>query len=95
MGNPGQGPVERGDRVVVVRSLGAEIDNLNAQVPAGRKVLAAQEENVRSGWYYFWDPLAAAVVRDEDLVSFQDLSLEVVLLCTASNTKRIFNCAIF
>jgi pyrimidine-specific ribonucleoside hydrolase len=42
------------------------------------QILAAQEENVRSGWYYFWDPLAAAVVLDEDLVSFQDLSLEVV-----------------
>jgi pyrimidine-specific ribonucleoside hydrolase len=42
------------------------------------QVLAAQEENVRSGWYYFWDPLAAAVVLDEDLVSVQDLSLEVI-----------------
>jgi inosine-uridine nucleoside N-ribohydrolase len=42
------------------------------------QVLAAQEENVRSGWYYFWDPLAAAVVLDEDLVSIQELSLEVI-----------------
>jgi inosine-uridine nucleoside N-ribohydrolase len=42
------------------------------------QVLTAQEENVRSGWYYFWDPLAAAVIRDEELFSFQDLSLEVI-----------------
>jgi pyrimidine-specific ribonucleoside hydrolase len=42
------------------------------------QVLTAQEDNVRSGWYYFWDPLAAAVVRDEELVSFQEFSLEVV-----------------
>ncbi len=42
------------------------------------RVLAAQEENVRSGWYYFWDPLAAAVVRDEDLVTYQELPLVVI-----------------
>jgi len=42
------------------------------------QVLAAQEEKVRSGWYCFWDPLAAAVIRDEELVSFQELSLEVI-----------------
>lgn len=42
------------------------------------QVLAAQEDNVRSGWYFFWDPLAASVVRDEELVSFQEFSLKVV-----------------
>jgi inosine-uridine nucleoside N-ribohydrolase len=42
------------------------------------QVLAVQEENVRSGWYYFWDPLAAAVIHDEALFTFQDLSLEVI-----------------
>lgn len=42
------------------------------------QVLAEQEENVRSGRYYFWDPLAAAVIRDESLITFEDLSLEVI-----------------
>jgi pyrimidine-specific ribonucleoside hydrolase len=43
------------------------------------RVLAAQEDYVRSGVYYFWDPLAAAAIRGEDLFSFQELSLEVVV----------------
>ena len=55
-----------------------EVDRTTSVAEFVFQVLAAQEENVRSGWYYFWDPLAAAVVRDEDLVSFQDLSLEVI-----------------
>jgi inosine-uridine nucleoside N-ribohydrolase len=42
------------------------------------RVLAAQEENIRSGRFYFWDPLAAAVVRDEDLVTYQELPLVVI-----------------
>jgi inosine-uridine nucleoside N-ribohydrolase len=55
-----------------------EDDRTNSVAEFVFQVLAAQKENVRSGWYYFWDPLAAAVVRDEDLVSFQNLSLEVI-----------------
>jgi pyrimidine-specific ribonucleoside hydrolase len=42
------------------------------------RVLAAQEENVRSGRYYFWDPLAAAVATEEGLGTFQEMSLAVV-----------------
>jgi pyrimidine-specific ribonucleoside hydrolase len=42
------------------------------------RVLAAQEENVRSGWYYFWDPLAAAIATEEGLGTFQEMSLMVV-----------------
>ncbi len=42
------------------------------------RVLAAQEGNVGSGWYFFWDPLAAAVVPDEDLVTFQELPIVVI-----------------
>ena len=42
------------------------------------RVLAAQEENVRSGWYYFWDPLAAAIATDESLGTFREMSLLVV-----------------
>jgi inosine-uridine nucleoside N-ribohydrolase len=53
-------------------------DRTNSVAEFVFQVLAAQEENVRSGWYYFWDPLAAAVVLDEDLVSIQELSLEVI-----------------
>lgn len=42
------------------------------------RVLAAQEENVRSGRYYFWDPLAAAIATEEGLGTFQEMSLVVV-----------------
>jgi inosine-uridine nucleoside N-ribohydrolase len=42
------------------------------------RVLAAQEENVRSGWVYFWDPLAAAIATEEGLGTFQEMSLSVV-----------------
>ena len=42
------------------------------------RVLAAQEENVRSGWYYFWDPFAAAIATDESLGTFREIPLVVV-----------------
>jgi pyrimidine-specific ribonucleoside hydrolase len=42
------------------------------------RVLAAQEENVRSGWYYFWDPLAAAIATEEGVATFQEMPLVVV-----------------
>lgn len=42
------------------------------------RVLAAQEENVRSGRYYFWDPLAAAIATEEGLATFQEIPLIVV-----------------
>ena len=42
------------------------------------RVLAAQEENVRSGWYYFWDPLAAAIATEKELGTFREMSLTVV-----------------
>jgi len=42
------------------------------------RVLAAQEENVRSGWYYFWDPLAAAIATEEGLGTFREIPLVVV-----------------
>jgi inosine-uridine nucleoside N-ribohydrolase len=34
---------------------------------------------VASGTYYFWDPLAAAVLVDESLTSFETASLSVVV----------------
>jgi inosine-uridine nucleoside N-ribohydrolase len=42
------------------------------------RVLAAQEEYVRLGSYYFWDPLAAAIATEEGLGTFQEISLIVV-----------------
>jgi pyrimidine-specific ribonucleoside hydrolase len=42
------------------------------------RVLAAQEESVRSGWYYFWDPLAAAIATEEGLGTFREIPLIVV-----------------
>ena len=42
------------------------------------RVLAAQEEYVRYGSYYFWDPLAAAIATEEGLGTFQEISLIVV-----------------
>jgi inosine-uridine nucleoside N-ribohydrolase len=42
------------------------------------RVLAAQEEYVRLGSYYFWDPLAAAIATEEGLGTFQEMSLVVV-----------------
>jgi inosine-uridine nucleoside N-ribohydrolase len=42
------------------------------------RVLAAQEENVRSGRYYFWDPLAAAIATEEGLGTYREIPLEVV-----------------
>ncbi|MFN2123825.1 MAG: nucleoside hydrolase, partial [Candidatus Promineifilaceae bacterium] len=42
------------------------------------RVLAAQEDNVRAGWTYFWDLLAAAIATEEGLAPFQKMSLSVV-----------------
>lgn len=54
-----------------------EKDRTSAVAEFVFRVLAAQEENIRSGMYYFWDPLAAAVMQDEELVAFQELHLVV------------------
>jgi inosine-uridine nucleoside N-ribohydrolase len=42
------------------------------------RVLAENREFISSGGYYFWDPLAAAILTKESLVTFQDLRLRVV-----------------
>jgi inosine-uridine nucleoside N-ribohydrolase len=42
------------------------------------RVLAAQQEYVRLGTYYFWDPLAAAIATEEELATFQEIPLIVV-----------------
>jgi pyrimidine-specific ribonucleoside hydrolase len=43
------------------------------------RVLAQKASDIHSGWYYFWDPFAAAVVTEQDLATFQDMSLDVVV----------------
>jgi pyrimidine-specific ribonucleoside hydrolase len=42
------------------------------------QALAAQEAHVGSGSYYLWDPLAAAVVSEEDVATFQTIPLLVI-----------------
>ncbi len=42
------------------------------------RVLARKESDLRAGWYYFWDALAAAIVADESLATFQEMSLAVI-----------------
>jgi pyrimidine-specific ribonucleoside hydrolase len=41
-------------------------------------VLTQQKEFIDSGGYYFWDPLAAAILTDESLAAIQTLGLCVV-----------------
>jgi len=42
------------------------------------RILTQIENNIRQGWYYFWDPFAAAVATDESLTKFQDFRLVVI-----------------
>jgi inosine-uridine nucleoside N-ribohydrolase len=52
----------------------------NRNTPAAEfvyRILTQKENDVRQGWYYFWDPLAAAIATDESLANFQDLQLAV------------------
>lgn len=42
------------------------------------RVLAAQEDYIRLGSYYFWDPLAAAIATEEGVATFQEIPLMVV-----------------
>ncbi len=41
-------------------------------------VLTQQKAFIDSGGYYFWDPLAAAILADESLATFQNKNLCVV-----------------
>jgi len=42
------------------------------------RTLTQKENDIRQGWYYFWDPLAAAIVIEESLAKFQQLHLVVI-----------------
>jgi inosine-uridine nucleoside N-ribohydrolase len=65
------------------------------------RVLAQKASDIQSGGYYFWDPLAAAVVTEERLATFQEMFLTVVeeegpqsgrtLVSTAGNPVRVAN----
>lgn len=41
-------------------------------------ILTQIENNIRQGWYYFWDPLAAAIATDESLAKFETIQLIVI-----------------
>jgi inosine-uridine nucleoside N-ribohydrolase len=41
-------------------------------------VLTQKENDIRSGGYYFWDPLAAAIATQDSLGTFQELSVTVI-----------------
>ncbi len=42
------------------------------------QVLARMEGFIKSGGYFFWDPLAAVVATDESIVTIEDRTLEVI-----------------
>lgn len=42
------------------------------------RTLTRKENDIRQGWYYFWDPLAAAIATEASLTTYQDLPLVVV-----------------
>jgi pyrimidine-specific ribonucleoside hydrolase len=55
-----------------------ERDRGSAVAEFAYRVLAAQEDRIRSGGYYFWDPLAAAALIDPGLVALEAMSLLIV-----------------
>jgi pyrimidine-specific ribonucleoside hydrolase len=55
-----------------------ERDRANPVADFAYQILAAQEDRVGSGWYFLWDPLAASVLSDEGLVTFEMIPLVVV-----------------
>ena len=42
------------------------------------RTLTQKENDIRQGWYYFWDPFAAAIATDESLTNFQEVQLVVI-----------------
>ena len=43
------------------------------------ELLVKTRAHIRTGHYYFWDPLAAAVLTDESLTTFEQRDLTVVV----------------
>ena len=54
-------------------------DSATPQAKFVSDVLSRMHDALASGTYYFWDPLAAAVLVDESLSSFKSASLSVVV----------------
>jgi pyrimidine-specific ribonucleoside hydrolase len=56
-------------------------------------VLAGNAESIESGGYYFWDPLAAAVLTNQSLVTLQSREVTVVDTAGVDNgrTKPVGN----
>ena len=42
------------------------------------RILTQTENDIRQGWYYFWDPLSAAIATEESLANFENLQLIVI-----------------
>ncbi len=42
------------------------------------RILTQKENDIRKGWFYFWDPFAAAIVTEESLANFQQFQLVVI-----------------
>lgn len=53
-------------------------DRSNSIAEFAYRVLAAQEQNIDSGYYYFWDPLAAAIASQAELATFEEMRLSVI-----------------
>jgi pyrimidine-specific ribonucleoside hydrolase len=53
----------------------------NRETPAAEfvyRVLTQKESDIRSGSYFFWDPLVAAVVTHDKLAAFEEMTLTVI-----------------
>lgn len=55
-----------------------EADHATPEADFVYRLLAQMQDFINSGDYYFWDPLAAAVVTDEGLVTVQPQELTVI-----------------
>jgi inosine-uridine nucleoside N-ribohydrolase len=56
--------------------LGAARDTPEAEF--AHAVLGQQRDMIAGGGYYFWDPLAAAILADESLATFETRGLSVI-----------------
>lgn len=52
-----------------------EVDHPEEEAGFAYDVLATRLDSIRSGGYYFWDPLAAAILVDESLASIKEMSI--------------------
>jgi inosine-uridine nucleoside N-ribohydrolase len=72
-------PLDATQSAPVTMDFYAKMEN-DRSTPAAEfvyRTLTQKEPDIREGWLYFWDPLAAAIATDESLASLQDLRLIV------------------